>query len=320
MSIPTGIEKICVLGASGRLGGTLVQHFGQLGLRVRAACRDPISASQRFDGLSRVEWAALDLKDFTGLRNLIRGCDATIFAIGANHPCYSRHSEAVVDFQHVNTKALLDVANAVILEGNSPLIHLGSLFSLGMSQKGCVNEQTLPKPETPFEISEREGEHLLIEASEVQGLNSRILRLPPVLDGGKSSGLLTQLIEASNSTVYRKQFVRYETTSKPAILSKDMVTAIEAAMNPDLKPLVCNLSSGDLMLGDLVRAASSQEQSTMETPERSVDFQYFLASYLPYDLRVDLSHALRVLEYEPTFPIRSRVATIPFNCGASRES
>ena len=108
-------------------------YLSRSGFQVRAASRNPAETARSMHSSYRVQWVALDVGNLGQLREVIRGCDATVFAIGANRPCYASDRISVAEFQRVNVELLNRAAQASLLEGNGPFVHLGSLFRLGSS-------------------------------------------------------------------------------------------------------------------------------------------------------------------------------------------
>ncbi|WP_350494724.1 NAD-dependent epimerase/dehydratase family protein [Roseiconus lacunae] len=284
-------KRVCVLGASGRLGSAIVKHLSCSGFQVRAASRNPSAAARSIRSGDRVQWVALDVGSLDQLREVIRGCDATVFAIGAKIPCYASDSLSVAEFQRVNVELLSRAAQASLLEGNGPFVHLGSLFSLGIIQDGWISSKTKPNPKSPFEISEHDGECKILHRITNDGLNARILRLPPIVDGGRPGGLLSMLAIAWQSRKYEAMFLEHRNTWKPMMYLADALKSVEAALDSKSPHFICSVSSGAKTLEDFLNFSTTPESKDTSCRPSDTSFRHFLRRYLPSNSRVDLRQA-----------------------------
>ena len=302
----TSAKKILVLGANGRLGRISVRHLHNQGYAIRAACRNPRSAADFFRGLDRVEMATVDLSSEDSLEDIVRGCSLTVFAAGASRPCYSRRPEDAEEFRRINVEALKAVGLAVLHAGNHPLIHLGSLFGLGLCQSGGLTETTEACPDSPFELSEHEGELQLLRLFHSDGLDCRIMRLPPVLGAAPPTGLLAALRAASLQAKWQDLFIQHAKATKPLISSIDFLSALGHMLTFGRAGMVSNFASGDYQLAQ-IPAILVVDGTAIPPPscvvgrpaDRLADLDRFLAAYVPWNVRVRLDFAKNELRWTP---------------------
>lgn len=103
--------RICVAGATGRIGSHLVRVLSERGVAVRALSRDP----SRGEDLPGVEWVAADLADRERLAKVFAGAERLFLLTG--------NTEAMVRLQD----------NAVRAAEEAGLLHVVKLSALGAS-------------------------------------------------------------------------------------------------------------------------------------------------------------------------------------------
>lgn len=118
---------VCVLGATGFIGGHIARAAQAQGWRVRAG--------RRRDGFVGaigdvpVDWVRADLSDINTLREAMRGCDL-LFHAAAAYPQDFRHIDQAVNRARAEMGNVLQVAQAL---GIRRVIYTSSLTTLGPS-------------------------------------------------------------------------------------------------------------------------------------------------------------------------------------------
>ncbi len=74
-------ETVLVAGASGRMGGYMIEQLADAGYAVRGLTRNPGKARARFG--DRYEWRAADVRNPKQIRDAMQGVDYVISSIGA---------------------------------------------------------------------------------------------------------------------------------------------------------------------------------------------------------------------------------------------
>ena len=94
----TDVRKVCIVGASGKLGRYMVQHALDRGYEIVALCREEsVAKLQRFEGRITVMAGRTDDREVIG--RAVAGCDAvlTVLVPLGVHQYASRTAQAVLD-------------------------------------------------------------------------------------------------------------------------------------------------------------------------------------------------------------------------------
>lgn len=299
-------RRVLVVGGTGRLGRLVTQHFHDRGCHVRVASRSPRLAADCFRGLQRVEIIDADLGAPSSLSGIAANCDVTVFAAGARRPCYAESRDDMEEFQRINVRGLRAVGESVLRAGNQPLLHLGSLFALGVERHGVLSEDSEARPKTPFELSEFEGEQALRELHAKAGLDCRILRLPPVAGATPRGGLLDSIRVAGLDAEWRNVFEMNSDKRKPLISPSDFLSGLDHSLAFGEPGRCYHLSSGDFTLAEMWRglAAGGSRIPTLSHfldghVERFQSLTRFLRIYLKWDVCVNLNTAAAELDWRP---------------------
>lgn len=132
---------VCVLGATGFIGGQIARAAVEAGWRVRAVRRDPTRTGAI--GELSVEWVQADLCDGDALAAAMRGC-ALVFHAAAAYPQGRRISQAVAAAR-AEMQRVLDAARAADVQR---LIYTSSLTTL--ARRAVSGAATLPATEQDY--------------------------------------------------------------------------------------------------------------------------------------------------------------------------
>lgn len=99
--------QICVLGATGFIGGQIARAVANAGHPVRAIRRNPNNAGAIAD--VPVEWVSANLNDADSLVRAMQGCDA-LFHAAASYPEDHRHIDKAVADAKAEMQRVLDAA------------------------------------------------------------------------------------------------------------------------------------------------------------------------------------------------------------------
>jgi uncharacterized protein YbjT (DUF2867 family) len=162
-----------VTGATGYIGGKLIDRLGAEGRPLRAMARHP----QRFDPVEGVEAVAGDVVADTGLRDALDGVETAYYLIHSMEP--ARPSDGNGDFGARDRMAAGNFARAASLAGVERIVYLGGI----VPPDGQIS---------PHLASRLEVERILMEAAPA----STALRASIVIGSGSSSfRLLVRLVE-----------------------------------------------------------------------------------------------------------------------------
>jgi dihydroflavonol-4-reductase len=166
-------SEVLVTGASGFVGGHLVEHLLGRGRTVRCLVR-PTSNLRYMKGLG-VDLAYGGLDDGTDWDAALDGVE-TIYHV-AGLP-FARRARDYFNVNHLGTKAIL--AAAVKHPGRiKRFVYVSSLAAVGPALDGCpVTEKTEPHPITPYGRSKLMGEEAVLAVRDL--LPVTIVRPPAV--------------------------------------------------------------------------------------------------------------------------------------------
>jgi uncharacterized protein YbjT (DUF2867 family) len=109
---------VLVTGATGNVGGHVVDELRGRGVAVRAFVRDPGGAAQRFGG--GVEIVVGDFEDVASVRGALEGADRVLLS-SADGPRKVEHEAAVMDAAADAGVRMIVKASTVFAEAGSPL-------------------------------------------------------------------------------------------------------------------------------------------------------------------------------------------------------
>ena len=178
-------DLILVTGASGFIGGRLVEMLAERGLRVRAA----ISNASKLSRISQldVERVRADLTDHAALSHAVAGC-SVIFHVAYRFGGSARQ-------QKINLDATRALAEAFLKQGGRRFVHVSSMSAYGDPHDGELTEETPQRPtREPYSATKQNIERLLLDLHQTRGLPVTILQ-PAIVYGPYGSIWTTPLLE-----------------------------------------------------------------------------------------------------------------------------
>ena len=182
-------DLILVTGASGFIGGRLVELLAERGLRVRAA----ISNASKLSRISQldVERVRADLTDHAALSHAVAGCNV-IFHVAYRFGGSARQ-------QKINLDAARALAEAFLKQGGRRFVHVSSISAYGDPSDGELTEETPQRPtREPYSATKQKIERLLLDLHRARGLPVAILQ-PGIVYGPYGSIWTTPLLEQVRS-------------------------------------------------------------------------------------------------------------------------
>ncbi|MEJ2721087.1 MAG: NAD-dependent epimerase/dehydratase family protein [bacterium] len=189
----TNDHTYLVTGATGFIGRACCAALTNRG-RVRALIRE------RQDGpWDEVSIADLGEEDSTA--SIFRATEAidTIFHLAAKTDDMktSRRDEGI--FQRVNRDGTSRLLRAACASGVRRFVYLSSIKAMGSGGDRCLNEDSSPQPSTPYGLSKRAAEEIVLTSGCVSHVC--VLRPCPVYGAG-SKGNLARMIRAVANGVF----------------------------------------------------------------------------------------------------------------------
>ena len=127
--------KVCVLGATGFIGGHIARASLEAGWDVRAIRRTPSNTGAIGD--IQVDWVTANLADVDSLRRAMAGCDIVFHAAGA-YPQDFRHIEREVAQSRAEMDNVLQAARTARV---SRIIYTSSITTIGVPPPGRIADE-----------------------------------------------------------------------------------------------------------------------------------------------------------------------------------
>lgn len=172
-------QPVLVTGATGFVGGHLVQRLLQQGVQPKLLVRDPATLPAAWRG--RVEVFVGDLTDPASLGDAVR--DASwIFHCAANVQTWGRAE----DYEAVNVRGVRHLLGAIALQAVKPqrLVHVSTVDVYGFPKTPCDEGCAVQPPGFGYGDSKLRGEQLLRERAQDMRLPYTVLRPANVMGPG----------------------------------------------------------------------------------------------------------------------------------------
>lgn len=171
-------KTVFVTGATGFLGGHIVQHLSDNGARVRALARRE-GRDRYIRDLPNVEIVMADLNEAERLIDYTAGCDIVI------HTAVSYGSLA--EQRRVNVTGTRHMALAAVENEIERFVHISTIAVYGFKYEGDITEQTIARPgKDAYSITKLEAEKAVRAVHDEHELSFTILR-PGMIYGPRSS-------------------------------------------------------------------------------------------------------------------------------------
>jgi nucleoside-diphosphate-sugar epimerase len=167
--------RVLVTGASGFIGGHLVERLARDGHEVRALVRRPDA-----DGLLTVAGAEIvrgDLRDPAVAARAVAGC-AWVFNSAAL-VAHATHSAAA--YRAANVDATTALARAALREGIERFVHVSTTGVYGQKTRGRADETTPPAPDSHYRATKLAAEQELLALHAGERLPVVVVRLARIL-------------------------------------------------------------------------------------------------------------------------------------------
>lgn len=172
-------QSVLVTGATGFVGGHLVQRLLQQGGQLKLLVRDPAKLPAQWR--SRVEVCVGDLTDAASLGDAVHGA-RWIFHCAANVQTWGRAQ----DYEAVNVRGVRNILDAIARQTDKPqrFVHVSTVDVYGFPTAPCDERCALRPPGFGYGDSKLRGELLLRETARGMGLSYAVLRPANVMGPG----------------------------------------------------------------------------------------------------------------------------------------
>jgi len=174
------VRTLLVTGATGFVGGTIVDAARRSGRTAYALVRSPLGAG--LDYRLAPHWTA------DALRAALDGVDAVIHCASVVHRPDASSSE-YVRFNVAGTEALVEACR----DRGVRLVYLSTIKVYGEAPVGIIDEATPVAPEGPYAGTKLDGERAVLDAAARGELSAAVLRLCPVYGVGDKGNVRTMI-------------------------------------------------------------------------------------------------------------------------------
>jgi nucleoside-diphosphate-sugar epimerase len=191
LSLMDSNDRILITGATGFIGGRLLEVLADRGARIRVATSDFRNCSR----VSRfaVEMVKADLRDHNSLVNAVSGCNVVF------HLAY-RFGGTATEERQANLDGTRALAEAFLKNGGRRFVHISSVSAYGDPRDEELTEETPQRATTDtYSATKQEIERPLRELHRNRGLAVTILQ-PTIVYGPYGSTWTTPLLGQVRST------------------------------------------------------------------------------------------------------------------------
>jgi nucleoside-diphosphate-sugar epimerase len=187
--------KYLVTGADGFLGRHFLAVLAERGLAARAMLI-PGAPQRPLPG--GPEAVTADLLDAASLDKAVQGVTHVIHLAARVHMMNDPAPDPEKEFFRVNVEGTRSLVEAAARGGAEHFLLMSTVKAMGEEQAGQFDENSPPRPTTPYGRSKLAAEQAMFELAGKRGLHAVALRLPMVYGPGAKGNVL-RLLEAAKA-------------------------------------------------------------------------------------------------------------------------
>ena len=188
----TSQKKVLITGATGALGPTVASAFAEAGFHIRTISR---SAPQCELLPENAEFFSGDITARSTLEPALAGVQVVVHLAGLLHilnPTSALRSE----YERINVVGTTNVVTAALQAGVERIVLSSTIAVYGDSQGKNLDEESTPRPQTPYGKTKLSAEQVVLNAQSLNGLSiGSVLRLAAVY-GPRLRGNYRRLLTA----------------------------------------------------------------------------------------------------------------------------
>lgn len=248
------MQRILVTGATGFVGRRLCRALLDRGDEVIAAVRKPSANNALPTGVEF--YAAGDIgPDTSWNKGVLKSIDAVVHLAARVHVMNDTAKEPAAEFQKVNvagTERLIRAAAATAKR----FVYVSSLHAVRTLTDELLTEESTCSPESDYGKSKLRAEEVVRQVGEETGIETVILRPPPVYGPGNLGNLLRLFEAVRNGRMLPLRMVKNQ---RSLIYVENLVDALVACVqHPNAANETFLVSDGrPVSIGELVRATAT---------------------------------------------------------------
>lgn len=222
------INHCLVTGASGFIGRVLCESLRNRGLYVRATARREVDGP--WDAFVAADLARLEISTDV-FADLMHGIDTVFHLAGKAHALAELAADEEV-YRQVNIGSTRNLLSMAAKHAPARFVFFSSVKAADDDNDGCMDESWDAPPTTPYGMSKRESERLVMEAGRERDMHVSVLRLPLVYGRGAKGNLWKMMDAVSRGrfppvpeTGNRRSMVHVEDAVRAAMLAAEVPQA-----------------------------------------------------------------------------------------------
>jgi len=183
--------RICISGASGFIGSSLLTKIENRGENALALTRNPLKWKQ---GSNAVYWFEHYLASPSmNLVDEIKGTDVVVHLAARVHVLDEKLADPLPEFRKVNVDGTLNFARQAAEAGVKRFIFISSIGVHGNQNTRPFTVHDAPNPVEPYAVSKLEAEQELRQLADATGMELVAIR-PPLVYGPNAPGNFGRLV------------------------------------------------------------------------------------------------------------------------------
>jgi len=191
--------KVLVTGSNGFIGSAFCKKLHEINIDFRAVGRSNNSSTSIInkDTCYIVEKIGRDTDWLEALGDI----DIVVHLAARAHILNEKHKNPLQEFRETNTLGTISLAKQAVKSGVKRFVYISTIGVLGQSTNNVpFNNNSIPKPITPYAVSKYEAEVELLELHKRSQMDVVIVR-PPLVYGAGAPGNFARLLKLVDNSM-----------------------------------------------------------------------------------------------------------------------